>query len=173
MYGARFHAAVLMSNHFHVVLSTPEMDLGAVTRLLIGKFAKSINRESLRSGHVFTGRHKWTLIDHPAHYMHTIKYVYRNPVKAKLAKKVEDYPYSSLHGLMGESHLLLPIVPTLAKFDNQESIIFSESGMNWLNTSTPNEEYLAIKTALRRPCFTMPKARNNRKKITLGDWPSS
>ncbi len=66
--------------------------------------------------------------------MNVYKYLYRNPVEAGLCKRVQDYKYSTLYGIMGESRLIIPI---------EEDSIMSLEELNeiliWLNTE-PSEK---------------------------------
>jgi putative transposase len=166
LYGAKIHAFVLMSNHFHLIVSTPENDLGEVMRLFSSGVARSINYKSHQQGHVFGGRYKWSLISHPEYYLHALKYVYRNPVKANLVSRVEDYKYSSLHGLLGKSHLLFPTISEVKNLDLKIEI-FQPETLNWLNTSAPVEDELALRTALVRSVFKLPRDRVSRESHAL------
>src|SRR3989338_8637138 len=51
--GARFHAVVLMSNHFHIMLSTTTHDLGQVMSRLEGALAQTPNPKTRPHGHLF------------------------------------------------------------------------------------------------------------------------
>jgi putative transposase len=57
-HGWRVHAWVLMGNHFHLLLETPEANLVSGMRLLLGSFGQGWNRRHQRRGHVFQGRYK-------------------------------------------------------------------------------------------------------------------
>jgi putative transposase len=59
----RVHGYVLMNNHFHLVLSTPEANLSRGMRDLNGMYTQAFNRRRGRSGHVFQGRYKAILVD--------------------------------------------------------------------------------------------------------------
>ena len=57
-HGWRVHAWVLMGNHFHLLLETPEPNLSAGMRVLLGTFSQAWNSRYQRRGHVFQGRYK-------------------------------------------------------------------------------------------------------------------
>ena len=57
-HGWRVHAWVLMGNHFHLLLETPEANLVSGMRILLGSFGQAWNRRRQRRGHVFQGRYK-------------------------------------------------------------------------------------------------------------------
>ena len=98
--GWRLHAWVLMSNHYHLCLQTPDPNLVAGMKWLQGTFANRFNRFRKASGHVFQGRYKAILLDAEAvgpvcHYIHL------NPVRAGLvaAAELQKYSASSFHQL--------------------------------------------------------------------------
>ena len=98
--GWRIHAWCLMSNHYHLLIETPEPNLVAGMRWLQSTFANRFNRYRKENGHVFQGRYKSLLIDGDAlgavcHYIHL------NPVRARLidVKKLEMFADSSFHQL--------------------------------------------------------------------------
>jgi REP element-mobilizing transposase RayT len=57
-HGWRVHAWVLLGNHFHLLLETPEANLVSGMRMLPGTFGKAWNIRRQRQGHVFQGRYK-------------------------------------------------------------------------------------------------------------------
>lgn len=161
--GARIHAFVMMSNHFHMIVSSPELDLGEIMQHYGSSVTRAYNRKSGRNGHLFGGRYRWSLIDSPIYYAHALKYVYRNPVKAGLCDRVEDYSFSSLHGLCGKSYLPFPVSP-LARETRHSGRIPDEmdSLLSWLNTPYRAEDSECIRRALRRKVFTFPVDRKTR-----------
>ncbi len=97
--GWRIHAFVLMPNHYHLVLETPEPNLVAGMRWLQGTYTTRFNRRHGLVGHLFQGRYKAISIDPDSgSYLQTAcRYVHLNPVRAGLisAKEVAEYPWSS------------------------------------------------------------------------------
>lgn len=96
----RLQAWVLMGNHYHLCLQTPEPNLVEGMKWLQSTFANRFNRYRGANGHVFQGRYKAILLDHEAvgpvcHYIHL------NPVRARLAgvQELKDYKESSFHQL--------------------------------------------------------------------------
>ena len=57
-HGWRVHAWVLMNNHFHLLLETPEPNLVTGMKYLLGTFSQGWNARRSRRGHVFQGRYK-------------------------------------------------------------------------------------------------------------------
>jgi putative transposase len=156
--GIQTYAFVLMSNHYHWVLRTPEKNLSKAMTYFHREVARNANKLSGRVNHFFGGRYKWCIIREEDNFLNCLKYVYRNPVKARLCRGVENYTYSSLNDskLMSEcfeeDHL------------SAESR-FLDCDLNWLNTPFENEIDHALKRALRRREFKLP--RNSRKQLPV------
>lgn len=80
----RVHAFVLMPNHFHLIASTPDADLDRVMMDFMRTITRTIQFISGRTGHIFGGPYRQSLIDSTRYFAHAFKYVYRNPVKGGL-----------------------------------------------------------------------------------------
>ena len=61
------HAFCLMTNHYHLVIETPDANLSRGMRQLNGIHTQAFNRAHGRSGHVFQGRYKAILVDRDAY----------------------------------------------------------------------------------------------------------
>jgi REP element-mobilizing transposase RayT len=98
--GWRLHAFVLMTNHYHLLLETPEPNLVAGMRWFQTTWTVRFNRFHGLSGHLFQGRYKAILVDSQANgYLTTLSdYIHLNPVRAGLIgleDKLFSYPWSS------------------------------------------------------------------------------
>ena len=91
----RLHAWVLMTNHHHLLVETPEPTLARGMRQLNGVFSQAFNRRWSRVGHVFQGRYKGILVERESHLLELVRYVVLNPVRAGLVQSPADYPWSS------------------------------------------------------------------------------
>lgn len=60
-----------------------------------GAYTNFINIKRGRSGHRFQGRYKAVLVDRDSYLLELSRYLHLNPVRAKMAERPEDYPYSS------------------------------------------------------------------------------
>ena len=161
LYGVQVHAFVLMPNHFHLLVTTPGEDLGIVMQRLIKSVTRTLNLLSGRSGRVFGARYHWTLVDSANYFACALKYVYRNPIRANICTRVEEYPYSTLSGLTGDA--TLPI---------QIHFPFGESGywivpeeitaqLEWLNRPFRKEYEEAIQKGLKKARFAPPMSKNS------------
>src|SRR5712692_7942277 len=97
----RLHAFVLMGNHYHLVLETPELTLSRGMRQLNGLYAQAFNRRHKRAGHLYQGRFKAILVEKDSHLLELVRYVVLNPVRAGLATSAKDWPWSSYRGTAG------------------------------------------------------------------------
>src|SRR5437763_218934 len=61
--GWQVHAYCLMTNHFHLVLETPQPNLALGMKWLLGTYTQRLNRRHQHWGHLFGGRYKAQLID--------------------------------------------------------------------------------------------------------------
>jgi len=73
-YGWRLHAFVLMSNHEHLFLETPEANLSAGMQFLNGSYTGYFNRGHRRAGHLFQGRFKGHLIEEDGYFLEVSRY---------------------------------------------------------------------------------------------------
>ena len=95
--GWKLHAYVIMSNHYHLAVETPEPNLVDGMRWLQSTFATRFNRFRNERGHVFQGRYKTILINEERPLIGLINYIHLNPVRAKLCTvdELKDYALSS------------------------------------------------------------------------------
>lgn len=100
-FGWSVTAWVLMTNHFHLVVQTPEANLSKGMQWLEGSFAAWINKRHRRSGHLFGGRFKAVLIEKDTYFANVLRYVVLNPVAAKMVSRPEAYRWSSYRATAG------------------------------------------------------------------------
>ncbi|GAB4014619.1 MAG: hypothetical protein Fur0010_12890 [Bdellovibrio sp.] len=90
------HAFVLMSNHYHLVLETPDSNIDLFMYEFNKNFSLEMRKATGKINRMFGGRYKWSLITEDRYYLNVMKYVFTNPVRANIVKNVCDYPYSTL-----------------------------------------------------------------------------
>jgi putative transposase len=95
------HAYCLMTNHYHLVIETPEANLSGGMRQLNGVYTMRFNWRHRTVGHVFQGRFRAILIQRESHLLEVCRYVVLNPVRAQEVKKPEDWKWSSYLGTAG------------------------------------------------------------------------
>lgn len=100
--GWRIHAYVLMRNHYHLALETPEPNLVDGMHWLQSTWATRFNRFRQERGHLFQGRYQSLLIEDAAALARVVDYIHLNPVRAKIvpAEQVRHFRWSSLAGIV-------------------------------------------------------------------------
>ena len=91
----RVHAYCLMTNHYHVLVQTPDANLSQGMRQLNGVWSQQFNRRHGRVGHVFQGRFKAIMVQRESYLLELARYVVLNPVRAGMVNAAQDYPWSS------------------------------------------------------------------------------
>lgn len=96
------HAYCLMSNHYHLLVETPDGNLSAGMRQLNGLYTQRSNRKHGRVGHVFQGRYQAILVDQERYLLEVARYVVLNPVRAGMVRLAQDWPWSSYGAMTGQ-----------------------------------------------------------------------
>lgn len=95
-YPAKIGPFILMSNHYHLLILTPNSNLDQFMYELNKNFSLKLRTESLMVNRMFGGRYKGCLIKNQNYLWNTWKYIFQNPIRANITDKVEDYPFGSL-----------------------------------------------------------------------------
>jgi REP element-mobilizing transposase RayT len=98
--GWKIYAFVMMTNHYHLLLETPEPNLVAGMKWLQGTYTQRFNRRHNLGGHLFQGRYKTLLIDGEKsdYFLEVSSYIHLNPIRAGLVhgdKPLRIYRWSS------------------------------------------------------------------------------
>ena len=98
--GWRIHAYVLMDNHYHLLLETPEANLVAGMKWLQGTYTQRYNGRHEVFGHLFQGRYKAVVVNNQPNYLQFVStYIHLNPARAGLIRigqeKLKSYRWSS------------------------------------------------------------------------------
>jgi len=94
--GCRLHAYVLMDNHVHLLITPP--DIGAVARLMqkLGRgYVGQFNVRHRRTGTLWEGRYKASLVDSESYVLHCHRYIDLNPVRARMTDDPTTFAWSS------------------------------------------------------------------------------
>ncbi len=97
------HAWCQMSNHYHILVETPEANLAQGMRQLNGVYTQNFNRTHGRVGHVFQGRYKAILVERDSYLLELSRYVVLNPLRANMVKKLESWRWSSYLAACGQA----------------------------------------------------------------------
>ena len=96
------HAYCLMSNHYHLLIETPDANLSRGMRQLNGVYTQAFNRAHGQAGHVFQGRYKAILVEKDSYLLELSRYIVLNPVRAGMVASAKDWPWSSYRATVGE-----------------------------------------------------------------------
>lgn len=142
----RIMAYCVMPNHWHLVLYP--RDDGDLTEFMTWLTLTHTQRwhahhETVGSGHLYQGRYKSFLCEDDAHFLTVVRYVERNPKRANLVTKAEDWQWGSVwrrqHGSPGQKKLL----------DNWP-VPVPRDYISFLNEPQTAAELESIRTAIQR-----------------------
>ena len=95
-HGLAIHAYVWMTNHIHL-LATPlfENSISKVFQSVGRKYVQYYNYTYKRSGTLWEGRYRATIVDTEQYFLKLMRYIDLNPVRASMTQHPADYPWSS------------------------------------------------------------------------------
>ena len=100
------YAYCFMSNHVHIVLKEKTLgDISLIMKRILTKYARWYNIKYGRSGALIANRYKSVPVEIDEYFLHLIRYVHQNPIKAGIIDKIENYPYSSFKEYINKAEL--------------------------------------------------------------------
>jgi len=106
-YGFWIYAYVLMSTHVHLLIETGQVPLSKILQGINQRFTMYFNWRYGTVGHLFQGRYKAILCDRDAYLLSLVKYLHRNPVRAGMVTRPEEYRWSSHREYLGKNKNVL------------------------------------------------------------------
>ena len=118
------HSYCLMTNHYHLILETPEGNLSRALQWLNVSYATYYNRRHHYVGHLFQGRFKAVLVDDGEYLEALSRYIHLNPVRAGVASYAWNYTGSSCRYFVGSQSApdLLEINRILGGFGRKRTV---------------------------------------------------
>ena len=142
LHQVHIHCWCLMTNHVHL-LATP-LQTGSLSRMMQNlnrAYVQITNMRFHRTGHLWAGRFKASLIEHEQYLFTCMRYIELNPVRAGIVKHPNDYLWSSWHANTGRRSSRLITAHTCYKeLGKSESDRFNFYRDLVLNTAEPEEE---------------------------------
>ena len=91
------HSYCLMTNHYHLLIKTPDANLGKAMKHINGLYTQYFNRTHNTDGALFRGRYKAVLVDADNYLSHVSRYIHRNPIETStpLVDDLAKYKWSS------------------------------------------------------------------------------
>ncbi len=100
-------AYCLMTNHVHFVIKEKNLgEISIIMHRLLTKYARWFNLKYDRTGTLLEGRYRSQIVDNDEYFLHLIRYVHQNPLKAKLAESLTEYRWSSYNDYLTERNHL-------------------------------------------------------------------
>ena len=119
-HGWVLHAYCLMSNHYHLLVETPEPNIAKGMQWLNSSYSHWFNQGHGRIGHLFQRRYADRLLVSEEHRREVLRYIPLNPVRGGLCERPEQWPWSSYAATVGLARRepFLSVRPTLALFSS-------------------------------------------------------
>lgn len=110
-----------MTNHFHLMVETPDGNLSRGMRHLNSRYSQYVNKKRGCKGHVLQGRYKAILVQKESYLLELARYIVLNPVRAGMVEQVGQWAWSSYHPTIEPDMApsWLDAAWLLAQFDNQ------------------------------------------------------
>ena len=89
------YAYVLMGNHYHILLKTKNANLSKAMQWIGSTYTRRYNIKYKQSGHLFQSRFKSILVENETYLLRLSYYIHRNPLRARLIRRLADYRWSS------------------------------------------------------------------------------
>ena len=146
MFEMRILAYVIMPNHWHLLLY-PRID-GDLSKALHWLCTSHVHRFRSRTntighGHVYQDRYKSFVIEEDAHLLTVLKYIERNPVRAKMVRRAQDWKWSSAHrrisGNAKGKQLLAP-----------SPVDMPPNYRHWINDPEPSEQLAEVRYSVEK-----------------------
>ena len=109
--GCQIHAYVLMTNHVHLLMSQDErLGIAKVMQSVGGRYVRYFNHRLERTGTLWEGRYRATVINSEEYFFTCCRYIEENPVRAGMVGHPADYRWSSfaVNALGAEDSLVTP-----------------------------------------------------------------
>lgn len=142
----RILAYTLMPNHWHLILfPKKDGDLGTFMHCVSNAHTRKVHAKTQTngSGHLYQGRYKSFLVDSDSYFLTLLKYVERNPVRARLALSCEDWKWGSawrrINGTKEEKKFLDPPVMEIP-----------HGYRKWINTSDKEDDLSKIRISVNK-----------------------
>lgn len=102
LFGIEIHAFALLPNHYHILVRTPQGNISRAMRHINGVYTQKINVKYKLDGSLFRGRFKSIIVEKEEYLLELVRYIHRNPQKAKMEEKVGGYEWCSHSMYMNE-----------------------------------------------------------------------
>jgi putative transposase len=111
------YAYCFMPNHVHLLVERRQDPISRVMHRVLTGYSQYHNRRYRKIGHLLQGRYKAILCQSDQYLAELVRYIHLNPVRAKMVRKPEAFPYSSHRAYVGlDEPWLVDVEPVLRHF---------------------------------------------------------
>ncbi len=124
-YNILVHGYCLMTNHYHLLVETPDGNLSIAMRHINGVYTQRSNARNKTVGHIFQGRYKAILVDKDEYLLCLCRYIELNPVRAGLVESPDEWEWSSFRQITGIADKGVPFLQTdwiLSQFGKSQKV---------------------------------------------------
>lgn len=94
-YDFKIHSLCLMTNHFHMLIETIDVEPGKIMHSILHPYSMYYNLKYAFSGHLFEKRYTSCIVENEKYFLEVSRYIHLNPVKAAIVNHPLEYMYSS------------------------------------------------------------------------------
>ena len=139
LFGLNIYAYVLMTNHIHLLIETPQANISAAMKYLNLTYSRYFNKTHNMSGHLFENRYKAKLVQKDKYLLALIRYIHLNPLKAGLCKSINTYLWSSHIEYLKEAKIIdSELIFDMLSIDKKNAL---QRYKDFINTPIPNTEF--------------------------------
>jgi putative transposase len=148
----KVYAWCLMPNHVHLLLDPRDdiKSIGLLMKRLAGRQTRFVNKQESRTGSLWDGRYKMSIVDCDQYFLQCCRYIELNPVKARMVIRPENYRWSSYRENAG---LVSSGIVDRHGFTQLSGVNF-EGYRNYVVQNTPSSEAEFISQRLESNCLT-------------------
>lgn len=144
---------VLMQNHYHLLIKTPDANLDLFMYWLNKNLSTELRALTALENRMFGGRYKSSLITTSSYLSMAYRYIYQNPLRANIVSKCEDYPYSTLFYEARELLESLPFKVNSLLNELEHAQISITNTTEWINEVFSANQNTAIKKGFLKSNF--------------------
>lgn len=153
----KIHSFVLMPNHFHLICEAPEGNLAIAMNYFMRETSRELGKRSGRINQIYGRPYFASTLKTNHYFLNAYKYVYRNPIEARLCTTAEAYPFSTLHSTLGLAQHTIPTHVDENLFQD------TKKHLRWINTAYESQDLKqSIKAALNHREFKFSRDRKGR-----------
>lgn len=103
LFSLRISAYCLMSNHYHLLVQTPDANLSRCMRHINGVYTQRFNAAYGFDGQLFRGRYRAIVVGEDRYLLQLVRYIHKNPIRAGIVENAGQYGWSSHRGYLSKA----------------------------------------------------------------------